>query len=205
MTEQQPQRAVAAGAGAGDELALADREYVRTYDASELNPARRAHDEDHVEQTRPQREHDAHGEQDVGDGEEHVHDPHDERIGAPPEEAGEQAERHADQRRQRHRGEADAERDAAAVQDAAEDVAAEVIGAQRVLTQAARLPHRWPQALGEHLPGRIPRSELRREHRGSADQQQSAEAERGAEADAPARARDDRKHGGGDAHRALRT
>ena len=194
-------------AGAGHELPLADGQHVGAHDPRELHPPGGTHHEDDVEQARPQREDHAHGEQDVGDGQEHVHDPHDEGVGPAAEEAGEEAERHTDERGQRHRGEADPERDAATVEDAAQDVAAEMIGAERMLAQPARLPHRRPQPLEQHLLARVPGRQLRRQHRRTAHHQQHAQAERGAEAHAPPPARGERQRGrgGDDAHRALRT
>ena len=145
------------------------------------------HHQDHVDQARPQREDDAHREQDVRDGEEHVHHAHDEGIGAAPVEAGEEAEGDADQAGERHRREADAERDPAAVEDAAQDVAPEVIGAERMLAQTPRLPHGGPEPLDQHLPGRIPRRDLRRQERRPAHDEEHREPEDGAEAQAAAR------------------
>src|SRR5262245_25848575 len=62
VMQQQPQRSVAPRARAGHELALAQGQDVRTHDTSELNPARGAHDQDDVDQTRAEREDDPHGE-----------------------------------------------------------------------------------------------------------------------------------------------
>ena len=192
MTEQQPERLIAPRPRTGHEVPLAERQHVGTDDPRELHPARRAHDEDHVQETGAEREHDAHGEQDVGDREEHVDHAHDERVGAPAEEPGAQSERDADRRRERHRGQADAERDASPVEDAAQDVATEVIGAEGMLAKSARLPHRWSQALHQHLTPRIPRRQHRREHRGAAHDEQHGEPEHRAEAQSPPRSDGDR-------------
>ena len=190
VAEQQAHRAVAARPGPAHELALADRQHVGADDARELHPAGDRHHQDHVEEARAEREDHAHREQDVGDGEEDVHHAHDERIGASPVEAGQEAEGDPDQAGQRHRGETDAERDPAPVEDAAQDVPPEVIGAERMLAQAALLPHGRPEALerASGAPGSQGRSAGRQ--RGAAHEEQHRDPEHGAEAHAaPARAR----------------
>ena len=165
-----------------DELALADGQHVGADDARELHPAGDRHHQDHVEEARAQREDHAHREQDVGDREEDVHHAHDEGIGAPAVEAGEEAEGDADEAGQRDRGETDAERDPAPVQDAAQDVASEVVGAERMLSQAPFLPHRGPEPLDEHLAARIPGGDLRGRQRRAAHEEQHRDPEDGAEA-----------------------
>ena len=97
-------------------------------------------------------------------------------------EAREQPEADAETRGERHRRHAHAEGDPAPVEDAAQDVASEVIGAERMVAEAPRLPGGRPQALGQHLPAWIPRRDPWRGDRRSAHQQQDGQTEDGAEA-----------------------
>ena len=92
---------------------------------------------------RADRHHDGHqarsGEGDQGDGEEqaregedHVHEPHEDRIDTPAVVAGEDPERDADEPRHRHRHQGDLERDAPAEENLAQDVAAVLVGPEEV-------------------------------------------------------------------------
>src|SRR5438552_697278 len=198
VAEEQAHRPVAAGTGAADELPLPDRQHVGAHDAGELHPSRHGHHQDHVDQAWAQREDDAHREQDVRNGQEDVHDTHDQGVGARAVEARKESQRDADQAGERHRGETHAEGDPAAVEDAAQEVTAEVIGAQRMLAQAARLPGGRAEALEEHLAPRIPRGDLRGQERRAAHAEEHRDPEHRAEAHAaPACARhgpDVRRH-----------
>ena len=198
VAEQQAHRAVAARPGAAHELALADRQHVGADDPRELHPAGDGHHQDHVQEARAEREDDPHREQDIGDGEEDIRHAHDERVGAAPVEAGQEAERDADQAGERDRRESDAEGDPAPVDDAAQDVAPEVIGAERMLREATRLPGRGPEALGEHLPPRVPRGDLRGRQRRATHEEKHRDPEDGAEAHSAADRGGDRP---GEGHR----
>src|SRR6185295_12328541 len=209
VAEQEPPGAIAARPGPGDELPLPDRQHVGPDDPRELHPAGRSHDEDDVEQARPQREDHSHREQDVGNGEEDVDDPHDDRVGAAPEESRAQTERDPQAGGEGHRGEAHQQRDPPPVEDAAQNVPPEVIGPQRMLAQPTRLPRRRAETLEQHLPRRIPRGESGGEQGGGANGEQHRDPEHGPEADPPAARPGDGGPRGADCdrlgHRALRT
>src|SRR5438128_1560719 len=111
---------------------------------------------------------------------------HDHGIGAASMEARQEAERDADQSGERHRGQPHAEGDPTAVDDAAQDVPPEVVGAERMLSQPARLPGGRPQTLHEHLARGIPRGDLGGEDSRPAHDEKHGEPEDSAEARATA-------------------
>jgi len=80
--------------------------------------------------------------QDRGKRQHHVADPHDQRIEAAADVAGEEPEADADDERQQHRRAADEERDARAEHQRREDIAALLVGAEQVLGRAALHPRR---------------------------------------------------------------
>src|SRR5690349_14122761 len=73
------------------------------------------------------------GQQEGGEGEEHVGDPHEQRVGRTADIAGHQADAEADDPGPRDDEQGDAEGDPAPVQDAAEDVPADGVGAEPVV------------------------------------------------------------------------
>jgi len=75
--------------------------------------------------------------QQAGQREHHVHQPHDRRFHEPAGVSREEAERNADEQRQRDRDEADRERQARAVDQPRQQVAAERVGAVQEARRSA--------------------------------------------------------------------
>ena len=87
---------------------------------------------------RPENRDDADGEQHDGEGEEHVHDAHDDAVEPAAVIGGDETERSAGEKRDPDREQAGDERGAIAVEDAGQHVAAELIGAEPVQRRTAR-------------------------------------------------------------------
>ena len=106
-----------------DPIRRADRKNQHCQRDSVVGAARQHDPCDAVDQERNQNR---------GKGKLHIGDPHDHRVGASADVAGEQPERYADDDRQRDRCRAHEKRDARAVHDRGQHVAALVIGAEEI-------------------------------------------------------------------------
>ena len=109
----------------------------------------------------------------------------DQEIDAPAPISGGDSERRPDRARDEDRDEANQKRDPSTVDQAGEVVAAELVGAERMLPGAARIPDRRHEALAEILPSRVVRRQQRRQDRGEEDDEKDAAA--GPEATVPQR------------------
>jgi hypothetical protein len=105
---------------------------------------------------------------------EQVGHPHQRRVDGAARDAGDRADRHADEERHQHRRQADGERDAAAVEHAREDVLAEVVGAERMDRGRRVQARREVDVVDRDLPDQRPERD-HEHHHGEDDQPDDGE------------------------------
>src|SRR5215207_1933192 len=132
-----------------DVVALAHRDHCRAHHPRHLGDEHDADGEHGVSQARPKHGDDHDGEQDAGEGEEHVHQAHQQRVGPASEVAGYHADDSPHRCRDSHGGEPGSQRDPCAVDHAREDVPAKL-----VLPEGMRSTGRG-ELLGELLLQRV--------------------------------------------------
>ena len=117
--------------------------------------------DDQVARPSPEHAREADRQQDRGEGVEHVHGAHDQRVRVAADEAGGDPERAADQQRKEHRQHAQRQRNAATVQQARQHVPAEFVCSEPMALRAdwRKPPERAP---GAWIEGRDPRRQERR-------------------------------------------
>ena len=131
-------------AGGLDELLLAQRQHLAAHDPRDVGPVDDRDDHDHHREARLDQAAEAavgagacggeaEAEQQDREGEHHVGEPRQQRVGPAAVEAGDEADGHADDHGEAGGDERDLERDARAVDGAREDVAAEPVDAEGVL------------------------------------------------------------------------
>ncbi len=155
-----------------DERQVLERERVAADEPCERRDAEHRNGHDDVRHAAAEDRDDADREQDAGEREQHVADPHDDPVPPAFLVAGDESEQRADDCADGHRQESRRERDPRAHQDAAEDVAAERIDAEPVLPRRARVER---VVVEEALrverddPGRRDRDEHEQQHERTRD------------------------------------
>ena len=106
------------------------------------------------------------GEEDAGDGQLHVGDPHDDRVRRAADISGDDAKRDAEHHAEADRRQPDDDRQPPAIEDGRQHVPALIVGAKQVLRLSAFGPCRGQLAVPEGDLGRIERVERRDQRRG---------------------------------------
>ena len=135
MAEQEPPEARAEGARALDELFLLDREHLRARLPGDADPAGEPDRDEDVEQPGAERRHDQDDEQQARERVHDVDEAGEEQVDASAQVSGQGADRHPDQHDDDLRPEPDDHRHARTVDHPGEHVAAELIGAERVVAR----------------------------------------------------------------------
>ena len=128
----------AQGAGGFDILALAGGEHLGADEAGVADPAADDESQDQVPEAGAEKGDEGDGQQDSGKREKCVHhDDVDEAVEAAAVVSGERADQDAEQQRSGDDRDANDHGDARAVEDAGENVAAQLVGAEKVLRRRA--------------------------------------------------------------------
>jgi hypothetical protein len=163
----------AEGAGGLDEPALAQRERLAPHDSGVRDPARHAEYENDVEEACSEDREHRDGQHQDGECELHVTQAHQRVVGPAPVVAREQPQRDAQHTGDHDGRQADDQRHARAVEEPARDVAAQRVGAERMLDAAPGIPHgrreAIDQAVLDGIRGRQRGRQDRHQHRAADD------------------------------------
>ena len=172
LAEHQPQGAGAADAGRRHIVLGHFGDHRGARDANVVRQDHDRHREHRVHQAGAQDGDDHDRQQQAGQREDDVHQPHDRDLDDAARESGDQPQRDAGRHRDQHHGHADRQRQARAVDQARKDVAADRVRSQQERGRAARLPRRGLEegravGLVGHVrsePGREQRHQQQRDH-----------------------------------------
>jgi len=132
MLEYDPGAFCADAARRLDKFLFFDRHDRGAYDARIGGDGADAYGDHCVDETRPERGRDGDGEQNAGDGEQHVDKTHDDIVRIPAVVGGGSAQGPSDRRADSHRYQSDLQRDARPVDDAAQNIPPEVVRTEPV-------------------------------------------------------------------------
>ncbi len=141
------------------EVALAQRQNFAAHEPRIARPADQAKRENHVIEARTEHRGKGNGQENPGKGHQNIDQAHEPMIDPTAEITRERADQKTDAERQGYSGHPDQQRDAGAVNRAAQNVAAQFVGAERVLAGIG------DQVFVEILAQRIVRRDQRREQR----------------------------------------
>ena len=140
-----------------DVVSFSNADHRRAHDAGHLGDEHYAYRQHGVDQARAEYAHDYDSQKDAREGQEYVHEPHENGIGVAAEVASEQPDDGAGDRRDGHGGEPCCQRDPGAVDHAREDVAAELVLPEGM--REARPRELALEVLGQGIVGRDERRE----------------------------------------------
>ena len=165
-------------AGSKHELALTNRQNLRTDNPSVGRPTCESEDGDKIEKTGTEDGDDCDHQQNERHGEPQVDQPHDDIVQEAAVEARNDSGRHADESGDAHRSKSDDEGHSRAVDQPAQDIAPELIGSQKVLA-GSTCPERRLQSLVKALLERVGQDEGRQDCSTDHQQQHSQSQHRG--------------------------